>query len=85
MQVFMADQLQQLPVALGLGKGRPTELQHSTVIVFQAAIALIEQLQNQLVAISRRRWRSQQATGGAAHLLDVADEARRPTHRRRAD
>ena len=84
-QVFMADQLQQLPVTLGLGQSRPTELKHSTVVVFQAAIALIEQLQHQLVAVPRWRRGSQQATGGTAHLLDVADEVRRPTHRRRAN
>ena len=81
----MADQLQQLPVPLGLGQSRPAELQHSTVVVFQAAIALIKQLKHQLVAVPRRGRGSQQATGGTAHLFDVADEVWRPTHRRRAD
>ena len=81
----MADQLQQLPVPLGLGQSRPAELQHSTVVVFEAAVTLIKQLQHKLVAVPRRGRGSQQATGGTAHLFDVADEVRRPTHRWRSD
>ena len=81
----MANQLKQLPVTLFAGQGRPIELQHSTVVMLEAAISLFKKLKDQLVAVPCGGRRPHQITGGLANALDIRDEALRPTKGRRAN
>ena len=74
MQVFVGHQLQQAPIALGLLQALAAVHQHRAVVVFQPAVALIQQVQHEAVGVAGGALLPHQPATAQAHLLHIPDQ-----------